>query len=168
MENNRFLFLGKPKAYYNYVRKVLVKHRSCIENIHGVTSGGLVMEPELNGDMTLYSGDRKIIKAGCKVDVSKYPLQFRDGSVMAIYQRIRYEHGACWVKESIIRFIKLDATQTVQYVFHYDTVLNVPNHPDHHLQFEYNSKVNTPRFPLRACEDLDTILQMIVRDKIAC
>lgn len=74
--------------------------------------------------------------------------------------------GICWVSKAVTRFVKLTPMQSVEYLFHYDSVMDIPNHPDHHLQFEYDRKIRTPRFSLYKYEDIPTILEMIIRDEI--
>jgi len=167
-QHSRLAFRGKPEEYHDHLLQVLRRYRSYFENVQQGL-GGLKLDRKSKKDFTITLASGGMIKVGRQLDpLHKYPLRFKDGSILTIAQKLYYDGGICWVKESVIRFAKLDASQTVQYFFHYDTVQEIPDHPDHHLQFEYDRHVNTPRFPLRAYEGVGIILQMIIRDKIAC
>jgi len=113
----------------------------------------------------------QILKAGDKIVPSEHALVFKDGSILSIAQMIEViSSKKCRIHTSVITFVKTKTNHTgdsiVEYAFHYDKVNNVPNHPDFHLQFDYNQKINTPRFEIHKYVDLEEILKMIVRDQL--
>lgn len=66
---------------------------------------------------------------------------------------------------SNIAFVKVDEGN-VRYIFHYDKVMEMADHPDNHLQFEFDKTIDTPRFDTYRYVELEEILSMIVRDRL--
>lgn len=164
--DSRMVFRGKPKDYADHLKRVIRKYEDHIENVYRAT-GSLLFDIKSRNEFDIRIGNVQIVNPGEQITYEEYPLIFTDGSILTLSQTLLYEQRSCWLVKSIIRFAKITPDHHVQYLFHYDTVTDIPDHPDHHLQFEYDPHTNTPRFPMYRCADLDAILQMIVRDRIA-
>ncbi|MEK5277981.1 MULTISPECIES: hypothetical protein [Paenibacillus] len=109
-------------------------------------------------------GNFKNIHAGEEMNWADFPLRFVDGSVLMIAQTLRpLGNRKLELIQSIFVFVKV-VEGRAQYVFHYDKVVDIPNHPDNHLQIEFDKSVNTPRFDKYKFVELEEIIGMIIRD----
>jgi hypothetical protein len=165
MDQTRFAYNGTPDEYVKYIRQVLFRYQTHFEDIWRAV-GQLKAQRIEKIKWSLSLGGYSIVQAKKSIAECSFPLRFKDGSVFTFGQTIHYEQGICWIEESVIRFIKVDSSQQVQYLFHYDSVMDVPDHPDHHLQFEYDPTITTPRFNIYRYESIESVLEMIVRDEV--
>ncbi|MDP1395302.1 hypothetical protein Q8G28_17570 [Lysinibacillus capsici] len=166
-----FEFDYSVHEYAENIRRSIINYGKYFENAWNVKTH-LKLKSFGSNLYSVKLDTHQILKAGDKIDPSEHALVFKDGSILSIAQMIEVlSSKKCRIHTSVVTFVKTkfnyDTGDTiVEYAFHYDKVNNVPNHPDFHLQFDYNQTINTPRFEVHKYVDIDEILRMIVRDQL--
>ncbi|OJE31668.1 hypothetical protein BAQ47_03195 [Bacillus tropicus] len=149
--------------YIKRIKNTLSKHAADFENIH--KGLGNIIVKRLNKSYEISIGGEGMIKLGTPIDASMYPLCFKNGAFLTVAQTlVRDAQKGFYISESVIRFVQVK-NGCVDFLFHYDTVENVANHPDFHLQVQYGPKKETPRFDTHVYVSLEEVLEMLKRDK---
>ena len=165
-----FEFEGTIHQYQNMIQSEIRSFHKHFIDAWGVAENLKLRKARLN-EYTLRLKTHQILKAGDPIDPSEHALVFKDGSIFSIAQTIKTPSTKKYIIEkSVVYFAKSKeinpGNKIVEYIFHYDKVKDIENHPDFHLQFDYNQEIVTPRFEIHNYVGIKEILTMIVRDQV--
>lgn len=165
-----YMFKGSAQQYVTHIRQQLYRFKSHFVNIYSGFGAHEFHSLSKKNDQFIFELGRAYLKPGDNIKELKnagvdFPLTFKDGSILSISQTFEEQKKSCWIKKSVIAFNKV-IDDRVQYTFHYDIEHGVINHPDYHLQFDYDSSIKTPRFDIGVYQSIEDILQMIIRDNL--
>lgn len=164
--SDRLLFQGTPQQYVSYIRNTLLSYEKYFDGVYKAIGNAELDRLERN----LYSYSLNGVKfyyPGEDVDVEEHHLFFRNGSFLMMNQTFHFSSRStgCTLLNGNISFIHV-VDRKVKYLFRYDTVEDIPDHPNHHLQFAFDRAIETPRFVLPTCGKIDDVLHMLIRDRI--
>ena len=92
-------------------------------------------------------------------------MRFKNGTILTFGQTLLKDNQeGFYISQSVIKFIKVKDGH-VEFLFHYDTVEDVIDHPDFHLQVVYAPNEETPRFDTHMHVSLEEVLEMLKRDR---
>ncbi|MFT8320491.1 MAG: hypothetical protein ABF649_06255 [Bacillus sp. (in: firmicutes)] len=163
MLDTRVIYNGSAYLYKQYVCNCISGYKNYVRDANSLPSILCIAEIS-KGRYSFTTKSYAFLKTGDSL-VGDY-IRFHDGSILSLAQTFRVEDNECIVETSIITFAKSNNNGCAEYVIHFDTVENVPNHPDFHFQFEYSNKMETPRIDVHQYESIGTVVEMLIRDAI--
>jgi hypothetical protein len=168
MNNNQsFQFNMKITDYLTAIKSEIYNYNKHIVNAWSAAEN-IILQKEGRNVYALRMKGHDVLTPGQKVELDDYPFRFTDGSIFTLAQRIYVpEKHLIIIEESVVTFAKLGDENTIEYVFHYDKIMEeTEDHPLYHLQFSYDKNIDTPRFPIHNYETVKDILKMVASQRL--
>lgn len=156
------------KDYWNSIKRKIYDHHDSFENAwNGANKIQLKKTGKESYELSL-KGHEFLLPEEKISPESEFPLRFNDGSIFTFAQTLYVPNSRTVViEESVVTFAKVGEDNVLKYIFHYDKIMeSSKDHPLYHLQFAYDNKTDTPRFPIRDYHSIGDILDMIINQKL--